>query len=183
MLEREQEIVDCKFCPFQEYTYNKTKELGFGNKYRIMFVGSSPSVTSNKSQGKSRFDFYLRDLLRKVDIEESDYYFTNLVKTSIPTGVIPTDEQLRHCMSHLVKEILDVKPQVIILFGKVTRDAFELKWPETFVSKTFTLGEKKFRTTIYPIQHPGILHYHPEQESKYLKSLTKAITKYKRILL
>lgn len=178
------EIETCRFCPFQEYKFNPTKELGFGPHYRIMFVGSSPAVTSNKSEGESKFDYFFRKLLLKVGITQEDFYFTNLVKTSVPNGHDFLDENdSKHCMSHLIKEITIVKPQVIVLLGKMTREAFKIRYPETLVSKKFKSRYGSIKTKVFSLSHPGVLHYHPEQEAKYLKTLKKVLTNYNRILI
>ncbi len=179
----EKEILDCKFCPFLEYEFNKTKELGFGQKNRIMFVGSSPAVTSNKSKGESRFDYFFEALMQKVDITKKDYYFTNLVKTSIPAKVVLTEEQAKHCFSHLLKEILEVKPQLIVLLGKVPRDAFGILYPNKIVMKKFNSKTYTHKAIVYAAAHPGMLHYKPDLEANYLKNLKIGLKYYKRILI
>lgn len=179
----EQKILNCQLCPFMEYSFNDTKELGFGNKNRIMFVGSSPAITSNKSQGFGRFDLFFNEILSKVDITKQDYYFTNLVKTSIPKGVLPSDAEIRHCYGHLIEEILDVKPQVIVPLGEITRTALGLEYPYTFRNRLFKKGDQEYRTLTYAIAHPGMLHYKPEMEKQYLKNLRKILTVYKPVLL
>lgn len=177
-----QQVKTCVYCPFQEYNYNKNKELGFGRSHRIMFVGLCPSVSSNKSQGFSSFDIYLSKLLVKVEITEEDYYFTNLCKTSIPHDVILSEEQVKHCLAHLVKEIIAIKPQIIVLFGKQTRDAFDINWPETVVKRIFSANGEKHKTVLYTLQHPGFLKYKPEEEERYLMNLRKIFKVYQKQL-
>lgn len=178
------EVLKCRFCPFQEYKFNETKELGFGPRYRIMFVGSSPAVTSNKSAGESKFDYFFKKLLLKVGITQEDFYFTNLSKTSVPsTHDFLTEDESKHCMSHLIKEITIVKPQIIVLLGKMTREAFKIRYPEKLVTKRFKSRRGSIKTKVFSISHPGVLHYHPELETKYLKTLKKALTNYQRILI
>ena len=172
-------IQDCKYCPFQEFDFNKSKELGFGNKYRIMFVGSSPAISSNKSCGKSKFDLFFNNLLSKVDISKRDYYFTNLCKTSIPKNLKLTEEQVQHCLSHLKEEIKEVKPQIIVLLGSICRDAFWIRYPD----KVYNMKIGSLKIKVYPIAHPGFLHYEPAEEKSYLKKLTKIHKYYKRILI
>lgn len=179
MEELEVEILKCNYCPFMEYEFNGTKELGFGAYYRILFIGSSPAITSNKSQGNSKFDKFFVELLAKVGIAKDDFYFTNLVKTSIPKGVIVTDEQSKHCFSHVLKEIAIVKPQLVVPLGTIAREPFGIRWPDSFVKKSIS-GK---RMMVYPIAHPGTLHYHPEREQDYLRKLTKIFQHYKRNLI
>jgi len=180
--ELEQEIVDCNFCPFLEYDFNRKKELGFGKERRIMFIGSSPAITSNRIKGNSKFDKFFEKLLTKVDISKEEYYFTNLIKTAIPKNVEPTDEQLKHCYSHLVKEIMLIKPQIIVILGKLARKPFGLKWPDSKKKFFFTLKDDKHSATIFTLSHPGALHYAPEQEEEYIKKLKKILTNYQPTL-
>ena len=177
------EIERCTYCPFMEYKFNGTKELGFGEKYRIAFIGSSPAVTSNKSSGNSKFDSFFLDLLAKVNISRKDFYFTNLVKTSIPNNVKPTYEQLKHCKSHVIQELLIVKPQVVILLGKIVREAFDIGYPGTVITKILLPGVKKNKAVFYTMAHPGTLHYEPEREEKYLRQLKLGLRFYKRVLI
>lgn len=174
------ELLACKECPFQEFEFNNSKELGFGSFGRIMFVGQSPAITSNKSQWASKFDEFFSEILEKVDIEEEDYYFTNLIKTAIPKHRLPTKDEITHCRSHLYKEIALVRPQILVLLGKPVRDAFNIKWPDSF-SKVRLPGASEFIRT-YAIAHPGYLHYSPEKEGEYLKKLNKIHKFYHRTL-
>lgn len=180
--ELEQEILDCKFCPFQEYDFNKKKDLGFGSERRIMFIGTSPAITSNRSKGNSKFDKFFEELILKVGISKEEYYFTNLIKTAIPKNVEPTEEQLKHCYSHLVKEIMLVKPQLIVLLGKLARQPFNLKWPDTKKKFFFELKDDKHSAIVFTLSHPGALHYTPENEEEYIKKLKKILTNYQPTL-
>jgi uracil-DNA glycosylase family 4 len=181
--ELDKEILQCQLCPFQEYSFNKTKELGFGAQYRIMFIGLAPSISSNKSAGNSTFDHFFSSLLSKVELSAKDYYFTNLVKTAIPKDHSLTTEQIEHCNSHLEKEVLLVKPQVIVLLGRDTRQAFGFRYPAEKGFRVFKNNNESHRVKIYTMSHPAILYYHPEQEVRYLKALKKCIKDYKLILI
>lgn len=172
------QILECNYCPYQEFDFNETKELGFGKANKILFIGVSPAVSSNKTQGNSKFDLFFQNLLSKINIKAEDYYFTNLVKTSIPRGMNPGTDEVRHCMSHLKKEILIVNPQIIIPLGSLTREAFEIRWPNKLLSKFISIGDLRKKFKVFPIAHPGSLHYHPEQEEAYLKTLKKATSFY-----
>lgn len=176
------QIETCVYCPFLEYKFNQKKELGFGKQYKIMFIGICPSLSSNRSPGYSSFDKFFNELLLKVEITKEDYYFTNLCKTTIPANVVLNDEQVKHCMSHLTKEIFEVRPQLIVLLGRQVRSAFGINWPESFSSKVFRSGDNKHKTYIYTLQHPGYLKYKPEEELKYLVSLRKIFRIYKQQL-
>lgn len=176
------QIETCVYCPFQEYKFNRSKELGFGKPNKIMFIGSSPSMSSNKSQGHSSFDSFFNKLLLKVEITPEDYYFTNLCKTSIPANATLTEDQVKHCMSHLQKEILAVNPQIIVLLGRQVRSAFMLNWPENISVKIFKSKDARLKTVVYTLQHPGYLKYKPEDEEKYLLSLRKIFKYYKQQL-
>lgn len=171
-------IQDCQFCPYIEYSANAQRQLGYGVKNRLMFIGRSPSFMDSK-QFKKAF----QDLLSKVDVTKEDYYFTNLVKTIVPKEEVLTKEIVEHCMSHINEEIKLIIPQVIFLMGKDTREAFGIRYPLTMKSKIFWTERGRFNTLLYSIPSPSSLYYHPEQEEDYLKLLNKGLKHYKPILL
>lgn len=176
------QIQACNYCPFLEYKYNSAKEYGHGHCNKIMFVGNSPSVLSNKRNKFSSFDIYFSKLLAKVELTSKDYYFTNLCKTSIPPGVILTEDQVKHCLSHLNKEIIAVKPQIVVLLGKQVRDAFNINWPGSVNVKIVSAAGEKHKTVFYTLPHPGFLKYFPDEEERYLQNLKKIFKVYKRPL-
>ena len=183
MLEKiNKEIQECPYCPFIEYEFNKVRELGFGEKGKIMFIGLAPAISSNRSQGQSRFDFFFENLLKQVGIKRSDYYFTNLCKTAQPRDIILDEEQIEHCKGHLMQEILEVDPILIVFLGKVVREAFFVMWPEYLVRRRIDTRSKSKFFKCFALAHPAMLHYRPELKEKYLKALNKINEVYTGLL-
>lgn len=177
------EISECQFCPYLDYSFNVKKELGFGKHHRILFVGLSPAVSSNRSQGNSRFDKYFSELLGEIGITKDDYYFTNLCKTSIPKNKVLSNDEIAHCMSHVRKEIIEVKPQIIVLLGYQVRKAFGVHYPEQTVHRFFKNDTTSLRIACFSIAHPGVLHYEPGKKEKFLKAMSKGLRTYNRPLI
>lgn len=169
--------VKCNFCPFIEYQFNIGTCEGHGEKYRIMIINMQPGFYRDKSEKQ------IYSLLSEVGIKEKEIYLTYLCKSIIPKGIKMTPEQEKHCLSHINKEIVTVKPQLVVLLGAGVRDAFWIRYPETVTSKTFKDGDLSHKTKIYPIQNPATLYYSPELKDNYIKTLTKIHRYYKPILI
>lgn len=105
----------CKLCPQTE----GKKELGWGVKEQIMFIGQSPSPNNFEGkQGDSEFDLYFLRLLQPVGITKEMFYFTNLVKSPIRRIRDLERKTLTHCSEHLIDEYLNIKPKVVVALGK-----------------------------------------------------------------
>lgn len=170
----QREILECNKCPLLEY--NNEKILGTGEKYRIMLVEFAPTLRERNSH-------LLKNLLSKVELREDDYYLTSVCKTKINKGILLTEDQIDHCMKHLIAEIVLIKPQVILIFGKEARQAFALRFPEESRKREFYLENEKHKTVLFPVTDPKILFFQPEYEKKIVKQLLKAKTFYKRNLI
>lgn len=89
-------------------------------KAKIMIVGECPSYTDD-SEGEpfvgdsgAKLDYYLD----KAGINRDDVFITYAVKCK---AYRPSDIKAKHtdaCEQHIIKEILDVRPKVIVAMGK-----------------------------------------------------------------
>ena len=134
-------------------------------KAKIMLVGDCPSWTDDQTgepfmgDGGSKLDY----LLEKAGLDREDVYITYSVKCK---AFRPSDIGKKHvdsCEEHIMREILDVRPQVIVCMGKAPLmqlmgentigdfqghfDTFELDY--TAKKKTRT-----FKTKIIPTYSP-----------------------------
>ena len=98
-LKRFYKRIDNSAYPFQ--SKQNTLEYGWGEINHLLFIGICPAKTSNRSAGESQFDLLFKQLLKESLLKQVPYYFTNICKTTIPKGKIPTYEQQDKLISHL----------------------------------------------------------------------------------
>jgi len=148
-------ILTCKKC------LQGPIELGWGTPQKILFIGQCPSFLNiTGARGTSNFDKFFLRLLSKINITESDFYFTNLIK--VPANVYRLEVKVvRHYKDHLLEEIQEIKPKVIIVLGK-----FADEWLR---------DDLKYEK----MMHPGALHYQKkEAEEKWISNLKQILQKY-----
>jgi len=126
---------DCHRCHLRDTCNYPVGGSGKGN---IMFIGEAPGATEDK-YGVPFIGLSGRLLRNAVG---NDNYFTNAVKCRPPNNRKPTAREIEACLFHLVHEIQEVKPTVIVYIGKT---AFSLH---------------KRISSIYPDIH-YLFFYHP----------------------
>jgi uracil-DNA glycosylase family 4 len=101
---------DCHRCPLRDTC---TYPVGGSGKGNIMFIGEAPGETEDKYN--IPFIGLSGRLLR--DAVGNDNYFTNAVKCRPPDNRKPTASEIEACFCHLVDEIEEVKPGIIVYIG------------------------------------------------------------------
>ncbi len=87
----------------------------------VMLVGQNPGKEEVK-QGRpfvGRSGQYLNEVLREYGIDRSKLYLTGVVKEPTPGNRKPTADEIRRWMPSLVSEIKRIKPEIIVLMGRV----------------------------------------------------------------
>ena len=87
----------------------------------IMLVGQNPGREEAR-QGRpfvGRSGKYLDIVLSKNSLDRSKLYITSVVKETTPNNRKPTAEEIERWMPHLLQEIEQVKPGIIVLMGTV----------------------------------------------------------------
>ena len=84
-----------------------------------MFIHESPTKRERRVQ--TLYDGRKYKLLSKLlwvyNFNHNNAYFTHAIKCSTPKGREPSVIELRHCTSHLLQELSEVKPKIIVTFG------------------------------------------------------------------
>lgn len=106
--------------------------LGHGSlNAKILFCGDAPSTEDAKS-GKAFSDdtgILLLKIIKAMKLEESDVYFTNLLKWrpqhDKPYGNRPPNvDELKFCLPYLEAQIKIIQPQVVIALGNAAASGF-----------------------------------------------------------
>jgi len=87
----------------------------------VMMVGQNPGKEEVK-QGRpfvGRAGQYLNEVLQKNGLDRGKLYLTGVVKEATPGNRKPKAKEIERWMPILVAEIKEVKPDVIVLMGRV----------------------------------------------------------------
>ena len=144
---------------------------------RFMFIAQAPGRNEDRYNkiliGPSGDIF--NTLLQSVNITRDHTYITNLLKCFLPNCRKPRKDEIETCFGlHLVKEIEEVKPEIIITLGyHVTKFIFklyDLKVPNRIEFKS-TFGKLFIakNTKIVPLHHPATV-VHKSKKIDVLKS-------------
>ena len=87
---------------------------------KIMFIGEAPG-RSEDEEGRpfvGAAGRILNDVLKKVSIERSQVFITNIVKCRPPNNRVPKGDELNACRPYLDRQIALIKPKVICILGR-----------------------------------------------------------------
>jgi uracil-DNA glycosylase len=87
---------------------------------KIMFIGEAPG-SSEDEKGRpfvGAAGRILDNLLKKVGIERSQVFITNIVKCRPPNNRVPEADEVAACKPYLDRQIALIKPKVICILGK-----------------------------------------------------------------
>jgi uracil-DNA glycosylase len=87
---------------------------------KIMFIGEAPG-SSEDEKGRpfvGAAGRILDNLLKKVGIERSQVFITNIVKCRPPNNRVPEADEMAACKPYLDRQIALIKPKVICILGK-----------------------------------------------------------------
>ncbi|MFC7009068.1 uracil-DNA glycosylase [Halalkalicoccus salilacus] len=130
----------------------------------------------------------IRDLME--DVDRPDAYYTNAVKCFPPddegSNREPTGEELANCRTHLVTEIKQVRPDVVVPTGKhatATLLALDDRSLDGFVGHVLEpIDCEALSVTLLPVLHPSYqniwiarLGYTPEEYREALRSRLDSI--------
>ena len=87
----------------------------------IMLIGQNPGAEEARQKRPfvGRSGRYLDEVLRRTGLDRRTLYITSVVKETTPGNRTPTREEIQRWLPHLLQEIREVKPNTIVLMGKV----------------------------------------------------------------
>lgn len=157
-------------------------------EYDIMIVMESPGEYDDKSGtiGNDRSFQTLIQLCNKAGLTSKRVYVTYLVKCK-PNFRKPQVKEMKACLSHIFKEIEDVKPKVIMplgafplrLFGLHNKGGVNAVRGEVYsLPLKNTLDGDSTEYKVVPSVDPGFFHYStdPKVESRILNDYRLAKT-------
>lgn len=149
----------CRKCKLWEHSIGKLK--GQGSMGHMMFVGTNPSIKSKmKDLWEDPYGKYFGSQLDEAGIDKRRIWVTNIVKCSTPNNEPPEIESINACRFHLVLEIYEVDPNVIVAMGKLA-----MEW---FGAKLFEFTEwRGFK--VIGVHHPSFIERYSDEEQRGLQ--------------
>ncbi|MBR5598900.1 MAG: uracil-DNA glycosylase [Alphaproteobacteria bacterium] len=88
---------------------------------KIMLIGEAPGADEDKLGRPfvGRCGKLLDKMLESINIKREECYITNILPWRPPGNRTPTDEELSLCLPFLEKQIEIIKPDFILLLGKI----------------------------------------------------------------
>jgi len=166
------EILSCTKCPLHLSRRNPVPGEGRIDA-EVMFVGEAPGRREDElgrpfvgMAGK-----LLDKLLSLAGLSRGDVYITNVVKCRPPGNRDPRPEEIAACLPYLRRQILIVRPKLIVALGRIAgKTLFEeagLKW----TSMARERGRARRATLyghsviLYATYHPAAALYNPQLRS------------------
>jgi uracil-DNA glycosylase len=113
------EVMGCPLCKLARTRKNAVPGEG-QLAAKIMFIGEAPG-SSEDEKGRpfvGAAGRILDNLLKKVGIERSQVFITNIVKCRPPNNRVPEADEVAACKPYLDRQIALIKPKVICILGK-----------------------------------------------------------------
>jgi len=144
----------------------------------LLFVGEAPGATEDE-RGEpfvGRSGDVLDEGLRAVGLARQDVRITNCVRCRPPNNRDPKTEERENCRSYLDRELLAVKPELVITLGKVPAEHL-LGRAVAVTSEAgriheLTIGDHTQRLLV--CVHPAATLYDPSQRETFNSALEAA---------
>ncbi|MEM0379176.1 MAG: type-4 uracil-DNA glycosylase [Nanopusillaceae archaeon] len=188
------QIKSCKKCPLHLSKINYVP--GEGNpENKIIFIGEAPGSEEDK-QGRpfvGKAGKYLTEQIEKIlGIKREEIYITNLIKCRPPKNRDPKEEEIKNCSEWLIKQIEEIKPNLIVTLGrhstKFIMEYFGLNFTNIMKErgKIYVINKWNKDTYIIPTLHPAAVLYHANWKSLFesdfekIRDIIKKDTKTKK---
>ncbi|MCC6030592.1 MAG: uracil-DNA glycosylase [Desulfurococcales archaeon] len=115
-----EEIKKCRRCPLHQNRTNAVPGEGSVNS-DIMIIGEAPGANEDLSGRPfvGAAGTLLRKILREIGFDEEKIYITNVVKCRPPGNRKPNKDEIDACSPYLRRQIIYIKPKIIIALGNV----------------------------------------------------------------
>lgn len=167
-----EEMGDCKRCKL----WHGRKNLVFGEgnpNASLMFVGEGPGADED-AQGRpfiGRAGQLLTKIIEAIDMERTDVYIANIVKSRPPNNRVPEPDEVLACLPFLKKQIAAIRPQIIVTLGAVATN--------NLLSATLSITKVRgeFRDMggilVMPTFHPSYLLRNPAAKREVWEDMKK----------
>ena len=112
------EVIGCRLCKLSRSRKNAVPGDGQASA-KVIFIGEAPGKNEDET-GKPFVGIagrILDGVLRKVGIERSQVFITNIVKCRPPGNRVPEDDERAACRAYLDRQISLIAPRIVCILG------------------------------------------------------------------
>ncbi len=183
------EILKCSRCELHKHRRRVVPGEGPLNA-DVMIVGEAPGEKEDL-EGRpfvGPAGQLLTKILEKIGLPRSQTYITNIVKCRPPENRDPKPEEISACLPYLVKQILIIKPKIIICLGRHSaRELLRLsgmkgKYTQSISrirGQIFDVNIQNHRVILTMTYHPASALYDPSKKEIIENDLRKVIDSVK----
>ncbi len=176
----QQEVAGCRRCPLSE-TRTQTV-FGAGNKQADwMLIGEAPGQ-SEDLEGKpfvGKAGLLLTEMLRAMGLGRDEVFIANILKCRPPNNRDPRPEEIQSCSGFLQRQIVEVKPRIILAVGRVA--AQNLLKTDASIGKLRGSVHRYLEIPVVVIYHPAYLLRSLLEKRKAWKDLQMAMKVFRDI--
>lgn len=148
-----QEIERCNRCDIAKDRNRAVPGEG-ADEADIMFIGEAPGWHEDQ-QGRpfvGPAGKFLDELLASINLDRSQVYITNVIKTRPPGNRDPLPQEIANCRSWLDSQIEMIHPKIIVTLGRYSMALF---FPGKSIGQIHGTAEKRDGIIYYAMYHPA----------------------------
>lgn len=136
--------------------------FGEGNSQaRLMLIGEGPGIDDVQSQMpfQGQAGLLLTKMIAAINLARSECYICNVIKCIPPGERNFSAEEIEDCRPILLRQILAVRPQVIVAFGALAAQTLlrSKKTISELRGRTYSLRLNDHEVTVVPAFNPAYL--------------------------
>jgi len=181
-----EEIKGCTRCPGLNIRGITENAVGYGDRQaRVMFAGQSLCTQCMAQQEPfyKESGLLLEDIFEKVGKKKNDFFTTNVVHCHPMHNRTSTQDEISACSPFLKREILLVRPDLIVPLGRDAIERFVGRFDSIktvlYQKHYVKLGGKSF--LVRPAYHPAYFWRkgrYSKETKQYVSGMAKLITPY-----
>lgn len=178
--ELEQSIENCNKCKLCSGRNNIV--LGSGNKSAdIMFIGEGPGADEDRigEPFVGKAGQLMNKAFEGIGIKRDEVYIANIVKCRPPQNRVPERDETIACMDYLRKQVLLVKPRIIVLLGSTALKS--ILGEEHSITRERGEWIESNKMYYMPTWHPAALLRDENKKIQFWKDLKKVKEKYQTL--
>jgi uracil-DNA glycosylase family 4 len=178
----EQDVTNCRRCDLWKTRNNPVAGEGAVTA-KVMFIGEAPGYNEDMQDrpfvGKA--GKILDELLHSVGLERKEIYITNILKCRPLKNRNPLWKEIKACTSYLDKQIMTIKPKVIVTLGNfassyvLEKFGFQAERIGKIHGKIFHIKNLLFDSRIIPLYHPAAAVYNPNLKDVLMQDFKSII--------
>jgi uracil-DNA glycosylase, family 4 len=180
------EVRQCTKCIL--HLYRKNAVPGEGNpNAKIMFIGEAPGYNED-IQGRpfvGAAGKLLTQLIEEIlNLKRNEVFITNIVKCRPPENRDPKEEEITACSQYLDRQIILIKPKIIVTLGRhstsyiLNKAGINFKGITSIRGKIIKVKLFNLNFTLIPTYHPAAVLYNPQLKEELIEDFKKIKEEY-----